>query len=188
MKKALSIFILVVLLVLSTLNYYEKKESAWMFGYKAFIHNTNQMDPTIKQGSLIFYTTDLGKTIGGILVFDYPLDVSKKYVGSIIEEKFDEDGSYFISKGESSNLPDPWRITEDMLIGEVEISIPYLGAILTFMRTHFGLFVVVVIPAVLIAYKESYSLFYGFKNALSSIYIWNRYRKVRKNLNIRSIK
>ena len=68
------------------------------------------------------------------------------------------DGVYFETKGDANEDPDPGLVPADRVIGVVIFSIPKFGYLVSFVGTPIGKLSIIVVPAVILAVSEVYSL------------------------------
>lgn len=81
--------------------------------------NTNSMLPLLDIGSNglyypVYENTDL--VIGDVVSYR-PTGYDEQYVHRIIDIKEDEDGPYFILKGDNNKLPDPFKVRKNEIKG-----------------------------------------------------------------------
>lgn len=111
--------ILIIILVYFTSGY---------FHYHAIAVASGSMTPNILKGDIVVIEKidgDFSKLKKGqVIAYKYDNIVVVHRLINIIEEK----GTYyFYSKGDANESEDNWVITEDMIIGIVNVKIPYLG-------------------------------------------------------------
>ncbi len=70
----------------------------------------------------------------------------------------DEGRKTFQTKGDANEDPDYNDISENLVIGKVIFSFPYLGRVVSFAKTQIGFIVLVIIPATIIVYSELMSV------------------------------
>lgn len=111
--------ILIIILVYFTSGY---------FHYHAIAVASGSMTPNILKGDIVVIEKIDGDFCklkkGQVIAYKYDNIVVVHRLINIIEEK----GTYyFYSKGDANESEDNWVITEDMIIGIVNVKIPYLG-------------------------------------------------------------
>lgn len=101
---------------------------------------------------------------GGIVTFKSGKNiVTHRIVG--IEER---SGKFiYQTKGDANNAPDLGTISEKDILGEVAITLPYLGYLVAFAKTQKGYTVFIVIPITLIVYHELLNI----KKELGGIFV-----------------
>lgn len=85
-----------------------------------------------------------------IIVFQKPSDTSELIVHRIVEKEENDGIIYFSTKGDGNSntkwpdIPspsehDPWKISEELVVGKVIMRIPWIGHFVLFMRNGIGL-------------------------------------------------
>lgn len=114
-----------------------------VIGYKPLVVLSGSMEPSIKTGSIIYYSKVQEKDlkVGDIITFK--TETKKEYVSHRINSI--EDGKYE-TKGDANEVADPIKITYDQIVGkDLNISIPFLGYYVKFANEHVYLIIVVAI-------------------------------------------
>jgi signal peptidase len=113
------------------------------------------MNPTISKGSLVIVNkkkTEFPQN--DIITFKYPVNMQRtithRIVGRVTESNYD----YFVTKGDNNKENDPWKVTPDLIVGSVVLIIPTIGYLVEFISKPLGLVVLVIIPAMILIYKE----------------------------------
>jgi len=93
---------------------------------------SNSMYPTLKINDIIIVKNvpidDI--KIGDIIVFKSPLNPQTPIVHRVINIIEDIGGSkIFITKGDNNPTPDPWTVSEDLILGKVVYVIPQIGVV-----------------------------------------------------------
>ncbi len=115
--------------------------------------STASMEPVLKVGSIAILTKGKDYRIGDIVSFVSPR--SGEIIAHRITGVEEERGvTLYSSKGDRNDLPDPWRVSKNQVLGKVLISIPFLGSLAFFGKTIKGLILLVYIPAFLIVLNE----------------------------------
>ncbi|HIQ13773.1 MAG TPA: signal peptidase I [Thermoprotei archaeon] len=100
---------------------------------------SNSMYPTLKINDIIVVkSVSIDEVeIGDIIVFRSPLNPRTPIVHRVLDILVNEQGvKMIITKGDRNLAPDPWTVTEDLLIGKVIYVIPQIGAIPKFLNTY----------------------------------------------------
>ena len=98
------------------------------FHYHAIAIGSGSMTPNILKGDVVIiekcegYFEDV--EIGDVIAFKKD---GRIIVHRLINKVKTEYGYYFYTKGDANNEPDNFQITEEMVIGEVNLKIPYIG-------------------------------------------------------------
>lgn len=116
------------------------------------------MEPTLNIGDLLILqgVADSEKVNahpenGDIIVFRQPTNPDVFIVHRAIGKSQDlANGEYYLrTKGDNNSSADPWKVTEDHLIGKVVWRIPLLGYIKIFLGTPVGMVVTLILFLVL---------------------------------------
>lgn len=123
--------------------------------YKLYSVISDSMRPTISKGSLIVVdTSDKNITPEKVLTFKYPVNFSRTITHRVVEHVTESDYDYWVTKGDNNNTNDPFKVTQDLIIGTYVFKVPILGLVIKFVHEPFGLILIVIIPAIIIVYKE----------------------------------
>lgn len=91
----------------------------------AILANTNSMDPGFDEDSHLIQEIPRSENdiqVGDIISYESPLGFS--IVHRVVEKSSDEDGTYFIARGDNNPGPDPWKIRWPM-VTRVTVAIIY---------------------------------------------------------------
>jgi len=122
--------------------------------YQSLVVLSGSMEPAIKTGALIFTAaTDMNSLqTGDIITFQQDEDGNMPVTHRIEEIK--EDGN-FITKGDANNTVDNTVVLPTEIQGKMLVSIPWLGYVINFSKSLYGIILLVIIPAFLIIIDES---------------------------------
>ena len=114
-----------------------------IFGYSSLMVATGSMSGTIEEGDLIIIKDTGDYKIGDIVTFFQDGDdITKTH--RIINKEVTEDGvTYWITRGDANNSPDKRSITSDEIIGEVVVTIPYVGTFIDWAVEGGGLIYII---------------------------------------------
>jgi signal peptidase len=132
--------------------------------YKLFTVMSGSMEPTIKTGSLVVVKPAKEYKVNDIITFKNQSDPKSTTTHRLIETKTMDNSTYGITKGDANNGPDAEKVYQDMIIGKVRFSIPYLGYPIHFSKTLPGLIIFIIIPATIIIYDEILKIKEEIKN------------------------
>ena len=120
-------------------------------GDDAYIVTSNSMQPTISSGDVVVtkeVSTDQIET-GDVVTFHAGDDPDHGYVTHRVVETREENGQlYFKTKGDANENPDQGYVPASAAAGIQHLHIPYLGYLLLFARSTFGLVALVILPGV----------------------------------------
>ncbi|MFC1625783.1 signal peptidase I [Patescibacteria group bacterium] len=122
-------------------------------GIRFFTMQANSMSPAVPSGSLIITKPHSFYQISEIITFEFP--TTKETVTHRVVNLSEQDSNtYYITRGDNNDLVDRRLIPVENIFGKVVAIIPIIGWLIEFIETKFGLFILVAIPATLIARKE----------------------------------
>lgn len=120
----------------------------------ARVVQSGSMEPAIPTGSVIFIKSSDSYKEGDIITF-HRRGRETPTTHRIVEVHDDDnDGSIFLTKGDANPIKDIEPVTEDSILGLVSFHIPFLGYVINFAREPIGLFLLVIVPAAIIATDE----------------------------------
>lgn len=122
-----------------------------LFNFRVFIDNTSSMMPTIKPGSVVIIQKTGTYQKGDIVTFKSdPISTTHRIFKIVNRDGKD----FFITKGDNNNVLDNDQTPAENIIGKVIFIIPYLGMLLTFLKTQLGLSLLIFLPTVIIILVE----------------------------------
>ncbi len=78
-----------------------------------------------------------------------------------------EDGeAVYTTKGDANENVDPRGIEEEMVVGKVLFSVPFIGYILDFAREPLGFALIIGLPALFIIVDESMKIYHEIRRTL----------------------
>jgi signal peptidase len=133
--------------------------------FSAYIVSSGSMEPAVKTGSVVIVSPKPDYQVGDVVTFytgpDKKATTTHRIVGM--------DDQVFKFAGDANNQPDMALIPRSRIIGEVRLSIPYLGYLAAFAKTPHGFILLVIVPATIIVYEELRSLFSEIKTGLKKL-------------------
>ncbi len=120
------------------------------------------MEPTLNVGDLIIVQGVKGiddvranPYNGDIIVFRKPHSRNEFIVHRAVGKVRMPNGEvYIITKGDNNFREDPWRVTQDMIIGKVIWRIPLLGYIKIFLSTSVGMSLLIILLLALFIFEN----------------------------------
>lgn len=166
-KDIMKVVLLMIIVIFTALVIFTTEDN--LIGkYDFFTVPSNSMNPAIKKGSIVISEAKNDRSVipdDKIIVFKSPIQVNNGqymnniYVHRIVNSEYNEFGEIqYVTKGDNNNTIDPWLLDEDMVIGSVRKTIPYLGYFVDFIKTPFGFFVTIIIPCIYIIFSELVNL------------------------------
>ncbi len=117
---------------------------------------SGSMEPTIKTGSVILIKPVSDYSMDEIITFKTP-NAKKEddYTTHRVYKINDNTGSpVYMTKGDANDSPDGQTITKDKIIGKYYGGLPYLGYLISYIKTLPGLLCIIIIPAGIIVVEE----------------------------------
>ena len=129
------------------------------------IVQTKSMEPTIMTGEMIWIRgvspTDV--RVGDIITFNIPQTLAAALgtgteaatiTHRVIDIIYNSDNTLSYKTKGDNNPEDIWTVTSEMLIGRYEMQIPYLGPIISTIRTPIGIATVLALILLIVALPE----------------------------------
>ena len=115
---------------------------------------SGSMEPGIHTGSVIFdrLGVDVEKLkIGDVITFKAADNPAMLITHRIIQVKSDNGAYAFQVKGDANDAPDPTPVLATNVVAQyANITIPYLGFYLNFMKSKMGIILLVIVPGALL--------------------------------------
>jgi signal peptidase len=108
------------------------------------------MEPAIPTGSILVSRTVASDSIivGDIITFSG--SGRDRFITHRVTAIDRTNGIVFTTKGDANNAEDPYPVPAENVVGKVLVHIPFLGFILSFVKTPLGILLMLVIPGLLI--------------------------------------
>jgi signal peptidase len=118
--------------------------------------NSNSMFPTMVEGDLILVkSSSVGDIdVGTIVVFKPPKPYDQSLtIHRVVMKWVEEDNVFFQTKGDNNPTPDTYDVTASNIIAEYTgAKIPYLGNVILFLRSTFGIVSITIVFVIWIVY------------------------------------
>jgi len=107
--------------------------------------SSGSMSPFLNYGDLIFVRKELPERIvvGDIIAFNVPSPYDRAAASPTVHrvvDKWVEDGVvYFKTMGDNNRGEDPWAVPGDSVIGKCVWEVPYVGLVVLYLRSPYGL-------------------------------------------------
>ena len=120
---------------------------------------TKSMTPAISPGSLIVSVRGDNYKVGDIITYkeknlNTGLDTGRALTHRIIDEKNVDGNTFFITKGDGNEIPDPGQTSKDQILGKVLIILPNIGFLNLIIKTVPGFIIFIMIPVIFIIKNE----------------------------------
>ena len=141
------VFTIVVLLMVVAVFIYLAPHLGWQVNAVL----SGSMEPELEVGSLVVTRPVEPESIvvGDIIVFR-PVSVGENMITHRVIGIGRSSSLYFETKGDASDMPDPFTVPAQNLIGKISFHVPYWGYFTEFLKTPFGFLFAVVIPGIVL--------------------------------------
>jgi signal peptidase len=118
---------------------------------------SGSMEPAISVGSIIVIRSADEYKIDDIITFQFALN-QPATTHRIVGTQIIEGTTYFITKGDANEEPDPRLVREEEVLGRVLFSVPLVGYAVNFVQQPLGFILLIVVPATIIISDEIRSI------------------------------
>lgn len=139
MESLITILFIIVFAILLSVHIKAIKtgEEPSLFGYKGFYVGSGSMSPEIPVGSLIVVEETDAENIVEKDIITYRN--SKKTVVTHRVIEIDQKDQSFITQGDANEYHDLFPVKPEQIIGRVVLDIPYVGYLIDFLRSKYGI-------------------------------------------------
>lgn len=128
-------------------------------GRQLYIVIGGSMSPTFEAGSLAIIEPIMHDAIQVGDVITYKGLTSKSATTHRVVKIQNIDGELkFTTRGDANDVDDPTLIESQQIIGRVAFTMPYMGRLMNFAQSKFGLILLVIIPGIVLIIYESQSV------------------------------
>lgn len=131
--------------------------------YKLMVVQSGSMEPVIKMGSMVVVKPSEDYKIGDMISFMNRVEREESITHRIIDLEVIEGESFYITKGDANEDPDPRRVAKREIIGKVLFSIPYFGYAVDFAKKPLGFALIIILPAAIIIFDEARKIYEEIK-------------------------
>ena len=126
-----------------------------LFGWRTEIVLSGSMEPAIQTGSVVVSRPIAADDVreGDVIMFSSP-DGHTLTTHRVIDVESGKDGLHVTTKGDANKGADINTVLPAQIVGIIVLSIPYLGYLVAFIRTPFGLVLFVVVPVAILIISE----------------------------------
>lgn len=130
----------IILIIISSIN----GKDFSILGYKAYIVNTNSMEPTIKVGDIVIIKKVKAEKLnqGDVITFTQEGEVITHRITKIETE---EKSTQYVTKGDNNNTEDTLKIKYEDIIGKEILTIPQLGKAMQLLDSKIILLIIILI-------------------------------------------
>lgn len=125
-------------------------------GVRSFIVKSGSMEPAIPTGALVV-TKAIHPSLlrpGDVITFVRPTEERDFITHRVAGISTRNDYISIKTKGDNNNVPDNWQVGGGNVIGKVNLAVPWLGYILSFVQSKIGILLFILIPAIYILVEE----------------------------------
>lgn len=122
-------------------------------GPKIFVVLSGSMEPKIHPGSIVIINQQRDYEVGDVVTFGANTLKTIPTTHRIVEIKEVDGVKMYTTKGDANNSPDSATISKDTVRGKVFVSVPYVGYLLSAVKTKQGLVAIVIIGTIIV-YSE----------------------------------
>lgn len=144
--------------------------------YKLYAVMSGSMTPKLPVGSLVVVKPKATYKIGDVITFTSGASNKDKTTHRIYAITNSEGQQQYTTKGDANNAPDEKPVSRGQILGKQFIMLPYMGYVLNYIQTPFGLVLIILVPSVIIIYEE----FRKIMNEIKEITKRKRERKAKK--------
>jgi len=141
-----------------------------LFGYEVKVVQSGSMEPAIPTGAIVVVANTAAYTLGDVITFQGITRNSIPITHRIIGVTGEGTQTRFQTQGDANEDPDSRTVPISRVLGEVVLTVPYVGYLIEFARQPWGFALLVGIPAIVIILDE-------FANIMWEIH---KYRHARK--------
>ncbi len=123
----------------------------------SFINTSESMEPTIPLHAVVVIKEEDFYSIGDIVSYYAKIDDEIAVVTHRIK---DISGNMYLTKGDKNTLEDRELVKPRLVIGRVFLVIPWIGNLLNFSKTASGLYLTILLPALIIITIELSKIFH----------------------------
>lgn len=132
-------------------------------GIKLYTVQSGSMAPEISVGSVVISRGQNEYLLDDIITFKTEEERNIKNPKTVITHRIVEihkinELAFFRTKGDANDSPDATLVPEELVLGKILYSVPFIGYPVSYAKTRNGLIVLVVIPATLFIYSELISI------------------------------
>jgi signal peptidase len=129
------------------------------FGWRTEIVLSGSMEPAIPTGSVVVSRPVAAEDVreGDIILFASVAGNSLT-THRVFKVESSGGGPHFVTKGDANKGADINPVVPDQLLGIIVFSVPYLGYLIAFIRTPFGLVLCILVPVAVLIISELLNL------------------------------
>lgn len=123
-------------------------------GYRLYSVLTGSMEPTLPVSSLLVVKGQTAPyAVGDVITFEQPGE-RRLVTHRIVEVEPTENSLVYRTKGDANPVMDSWLLTQSDIKGKMLRHVPQLGKAVTLLNSPVGIGLLVVLPALVLAYQD----------------------------------
>ncbi len=121
-----------------------KRDTPKIFGYAQYIVTSGSMEPSFSAGDMILVKQEDNYQLGDVVTFVDSMGqtVTHRIMGRV--------SGQFITQGDANNTKDQELLPPERIVGKLQVVLPGAGGAAMFLRSPFGLLILLAAGAVLI--------------------------------------
>jgi signal peptidase len=129
------------------------------FGWRTEIVLSGSMEPAIQTGSVVVSRPIAADEVraGDIIMFASPAGHTLT-THRVIKVGPKDDELYFTTKGDANKGADINSVAPSQIVGIIVFSVPYLGYLISFIKTPLGLVICLIVPVAVLIISELLSV------------------------------
>jgi len=117
-----------------------------VFQFDMFNVISSSMSPAIERGSLLISEPKSAYLPSDVISFFNPGNINSKVVHRIDSIEIIDGVKTYRTKGDANDSIDPWKVSDDLIIGKVFIIIPYVGFAISIIQSPLGVLLLIILP------------------------------------------
>lgn len=130
------------------------------------IVESGSMEPSIKTGSIVIIREYARYQEGDIITFFFDDGDETPTTHRIVSVDSEDGETVYTTKGDANENVDPGGIEEEMVVGKVLFSVPFIGYILDFAHEPLGFALIIGLPALFIIVDEVMKIYHEIRRTL----------------------
>lgn len=152
MNKAIKILIILVIILLGSIILISYLPIPG--NYSILSVQSGSMEPAISMGSIVIIKPSKEYKINEIITIQDPANKSISVTHRIVDIINTDNTIGFVTKGDANESFDSEKRDIEDILGKVIIHIPYLGYVISFIKTSPGLLMTIIVPSLVIIISE----------------------------------
>lgn len=130
---------------------------------RSFTNKSDSMNPLINTGSVVMVKKQNTYQVGDVISYYVQSDGKEEIITHRILR---EGGNVYVTKGDANQAIDREVVIPRLVIGKAILIIPYIGFFISFAKGRVGLWLIILLPAILIVSIEFYKIYFELKKQI----------------------